>query len=473
MFKNVFHHLKAKPVCGKKYSDVEMEHLKKVIELKNKDRKATWYKHNATKVKESTSQRLKNRSKTEIAIDKQVKKSYDKERRNHRSRYQINMEKEKKKVYNAKWLEENAEWKKHANNLNNFFSHEYASYDSFHFKSAEYLVIRCLDGKISNLKSILESENRVVSDLPDQTSKLDVSEMFVWFDNEMENLRDTLKGTIEHFFCSIKDMKDKQLIEKKIRFLNQHIYGCLNIFNCQVKELLNETTNFEMKKITSKIKLYHEQMGEKLEHFDNTVQQLNFNFNQSVKVDYREAFSKFRNDCHENLKLILKKYSSWTKKYQDYLVQMKEWKNGDKTLIELLKTIDSDLKECQEEIEHCQTINSSSKYLEDIDDDDEEFETNLTNIFFWAARNMEVCSKSIRCTLWNTRILADSNLELYGVKIDQSFDEQWFGFFPRNFITVKNESQQKERERFAQNAKKTVIDFMEKNHLPIDYEDFD
>ena len=104
MFKNVFHHLKAKPVCGKKYSDIEMEHLKKVIELKNKDRKATWYKHNATKVKESTSQRLKNRSKTEIAIDKQVKKSYDKERRNHRSRYQINMEKEKKKVYNAKWL---------------------------------------------------------------------------------------------------------------------------------------------------------------------------------------------------------------------------------------------------------------------------------------------------------------------------------------------------------------------------------
>ena len=80
MFKNVLNHLKAKPVCHNKYSDIEMEHLKNVGELKDKERKANWYKHNATKVKESTSQRLKNRSKTEIAIDKQVKKSYDKER---------------------------------------------------------------------------------------------------------------------------------------------------------------------------------------------------------------------------------------------------------------------------------------------------------------------------------------------------------------------------------------------------------
>ena len=471
MLKNILNHLKAKSVCAKEYGDSEIERLKRIVELKDKERKANWYKQNSSKVKENTSKRLKNRSMTEIAIDKQVKKSYDKERRNQRSSHQINMEKEKKKVYNAKWLKENAKGKKGANKLNNFISREKTAYcRDFNFQRAKTLVMSCFDGKISNLKLILETENDYISELPESTSKLDVSEMFIWFDNEIENLRDALAGTIDHFFASIEDILDKKLIEKKIRYLNQHIYGCLSIFDCQVKDLLKETNNFERKNVESKIKSYHDQMGEKIESFDDTIFQQQCNFEQSNDVDFRELCTKFKKFCSENLRSIFKKYSCWTKKYQDYIVQMEEWKNDNKPLKEILATIDSDMKKCQEELEQFHTVDSNSEYETMIDED---FEANFTYMLFSVAKNMESSSKSIRFMLWNGKIFADSVLELYGVTIEQGFDEQWFGFFPRKFKTVCNESEQKEIERFAQNARSTVIEFMSNNSVMIDYEDLE
>ena len=477
LFKNVLNHVNAKKECLQEYTDTEMEHLKKVILLREKQRKSNWYKLNSSNVKETTAKRLQNRTKEQIFNEKARKKISDQRRWANRSKHQVEMGKKKQKEYYSKWTKEKklgqaeqdhaieVKDKDHYDSLNIFLKDQRFA-KSFNLLGAKSRIMRHMSGKKIDIRSRLKSEDKI-SKLIHKSKLLDICDLHVFFDMKIDTLGDTLEANVKKVFESLEGIEiiyeeDYNLVTDRIRNLNSHVFHCFKLLDKLIHDVikgaLEDPNSFDSTVVGSKIELFDKALTEAMGFYDHGL------LEGKNHIDYKKVVLEFKDHCQNMLKTIFKKYSIWTKKYQERFAQMDEWHNGDKMLHDLSKTLEKTVKECHEEVEEFQ---SHMAKTDEQNWGDEILGENLTKILHHIACGMEAKSDTIRMNLWFDIHYVDDKLLSYGVEFDHNFEETWFGYYPLKYENMMKESHKTTAERFYTLGRKNVVEFMKAKDIPI------